>query len=67
VKRETPAVTAITRTAPDGGQQTIYSCAAHQFRTIAEFRKLGDEQLAVGPADPAHHGCKGCLEDWATP
>jgi hypothetical protein len=64
VKRETPAVTAITRNPPEGGAQTIYSCAAHQFATIREFRKLGQEQLTVTAADPAHHGCKGCLEDW---
>ena len=64
MKRETPAVTAITRTTAEGGQQTIFACAGHRFRTIAEFRKLGGEELAVTPADPARHGCKGCLEDW---
>jgi len=64
VKRETAAVTAVTRHLPDGSSQTIYACADHRLRTIAEFRKLGDEELAIGTANPAHHGCKGCLEDW---
>ena len=64
MKRQTPAVIAITRTVPAGGTQTIFSCAPHQFRTIAEFRKLGPEELALAPADPGRHGCKGCLEDW---
>ena len=61
---ETPATAAISRTDADGLKQTIYSCAAHKFATIAKHRENGDEELAVTRADPAHHGCKGCLEDW---
>lgn len=58
-------MTAITRTFDGGAQtQTIYSCRAHQWATIAKHRENGSEELAVTPADPAHHGCKGCLEDW---
>jgi hypothetical protein len=63
VKRETPAAVSITRKY-ELGTQTIHSCADHQFRVIAELRKLGDEELAVTAADPTKHGCKGCLEDW---
>jgi hypothetical protein len=64
VRRETPAAFTVIRQVPGGGSQKIHTCAAHQFRTIAEFRKLGDEELEVRPADPAVHGCKGCLEGW---
>ena len=56
---------AITRAFGGGAQtQTIYSCAAHKFATIAKHRENGDEELEVTRANPAHHGCKGCLEDW---
>jgi hypothetical protein len=60
VKRETPAVTAVTRKA-GGGTQTIYSCQEHVMRTV---RELGGKDLALTPADQSVHGCKGCQEDW---
>ena len=56
-------MTAITRTF-DGATQTIYCCPSHKFATIAKHRENGDEELAITPADPAVHGCKGCLDDW---
>lgn len=62
MKRETPAVTAVTRRLPDGSTQTIYTCAPHVMRVV---RELGGRDLDVREADPAVHGCKGCLEDWA--
>jgi hypothetical protein len=67
--REIPAEVSITREFinEDGVlvKQKIHSCSKHQFRTIAELRKLGPEDLSVTPADPAHHGCKGCLDGWS--
>lgn len=63
MSRETPAVVEITRIF-GGETQTIYSCRAHQFRTMAKHRENGDEELVIAKADPAHHGCKGCLDDW---
>jgi len=64
VGRETPAVHAVTRHLPDGGTQTIYACPGHRLRTIAGLAGLGSEPLTEGVADPAHHHCKGCREDW---
>jgi hypothetical protein len=64
VKRETPAAMAVIRRLPGGTVQTVYACAGHVFRTI---RELGGQDLEIGKADPAVHGCKGCLEDWTTP
>ncbi|HUN38465.1 MAG TPA: hypothetical protein VMU95_41270 [Trebonia sp.] len=58
---ETPATTAVIRVAAG---QVIFACKSHVLRTVAEFRKLGDEKLSIVPADPTIHGCKGCLDDW---
>lgn len=57
----TRAESVVIRHLPEGGTQRIYACAAHVLRTIQE---LGGQGVEVAAADPAVHGCKGCLEGW---
>ena len=62
-----PAEFQVSRFLPGGGVQTIYACAAHLAHTCRILR--GDEPataVAVTPADPVVHGCKGHLEAWPT-
>jgi len=62
--RQTPATLAITRTGPGRVATTIYACPDHVKATVAQLRAAGG-RLAVRPADPAVHGCKGCGARWA--
>lgn len=46
VRRETPAMTAVTRTLPGGGTQTIYTCPGHVASTRAQLG--GGDVTVVG-------------------
>ena len=63
-----PAEFEISRTDPDGAISDIYACGQHLARTIQIMLQDGAAvTVAIRPADPAVHGCKGHFEDWPVP
>ena len=57
-----PAEFEISRQDPDGTGR-IYACPVHLAHTVRVLLAAG-LPLAVTPADPQIHGCKGHLEAW---
>jgi hypothetical protein len=67
-----PADFEVTRTAPDGSVQTVWTCRAHLAETRRRWSE-GGHVPSVGPANRdsegnplpvPRHGCKGHLDGW---
>lgn len=64
---DTPAEFRVTKAIP-GGAVSLFACPAHLAASMRQLQPMPPTgvALAVVPADPAVHSCKGCDADWPT-